>query len=312
MPETLTCAAESRLLQEPLAGTFKPADVFFLIESHQREYGGWQSDIVKEVGRSGDFAPYIQHLLTVARAKILFIRRPRSEAKNFYIAMTSQPTPKIWHTSLSDYADLLGLDLASLAAGGVPRLQGRDMDAIDELYAVCTNGRHDPCCAAHGLPMYQAMADCAGTDKVWQTTHIGGHRMAATLLAFPHGIAYGHLDLVHAAELAASHRAGNLLLDKYRGRGAYANHNLDVDTHCAVGAAEAYVRRMTKNIGLDDLDLAGIKPLAEKQWQVTFADREGNMHQAQVSAALSAPRLASCHEAPKPMPRHQVLAYAAV
>ena len=30
---TMTCAEESRALEETLAGTFKPADTFFLIES---------------------------------------------------------------------------------------------------------------------------------------------------------------------------------------------------------------------------------------------------------------------------------------
>lgn len=306
MEATLTCAAESRRRQETLAGTFKPADVFFLIESSAAEYGGWQSEILKKAARSGGFAPYLQHLLAAPRTKALFIRRPQAEAKNFYIAMTHQPQPKIYHRVLSDFDDLMGLD----TSGGVPRIRGRAMDEVDELYAVCANGRHDPCCAAYGAPVYQAMAAQVGADKVWQTTHIGGHRLAATMIAFPHGIAYGHLDPTHAEAVVASYRSGDLLLDKYRGRGAYAHHSLDTDAHCAAGAAESHVRAKAKNYALDGLDLVAVTPASDQQWQVTFADRGGKTHQAQVTMAMSAPRQASCQAAPKPMPLYQVTAYA--
>lgn len=310
MPETLTCAAESRQLKEALAGTFKPADTFFLIESKAAEYGGWQNGIVKQAQQSGDFAPYIRHLLAAPRAKALFIRRPQAEAKNFYIAMTQQPQPKIYHRVLSDYDDLMRLDIASVVAGGAPRIEERDMDEVDELYAICTNGRHDPCCAAYGLPVYQAMVAQVGADKVWQTTHIGGHRMAATMIAFPHGIAYGHLDPSHAEEVVASYRSGDLLLRKYRGRSAYAHHRLDVDAHCAAAAAESYVRQAAAKYAIDELKLSQAALLADRQWQVTFVDQDGRLHQAQVRAAMSSPRQVSCQEAPKPMPLHQVTAYA--
>ena len=309
MEATLTCAAESRQLKETLAGTFKPADIFFLIESSAAEYGGWQNGIVKKVQQSGEFAPYIQHLLAVPRAKVLFIRRPQAEEKNFYMAVTHRAKPKIYHSILSNYDDLMQLDAASAAADSAPRIQGRDMDEVDELYAVCTNGRHDPCCAAYGVPVYQAMVAQVGADKVWQTTHIGGHRMAATLIAFPHGIAYGHLDPFNAEEIVRSYRSGDLLLHKYRGRGAYVHHSLDTDTHCAVGAAESYVRQAARKYALNDLGLFKVKSVAAKQWQVTFVDQDGKAHQAQVTAAMSPPRQASCQEAPKPMPLHQITAY---
>lgn len=309
MGENLTCSAESRLMNETLGGTFKPADVFFLIESRAAEYGGWQSEIVKKVQRAGDFAPFIRHLLTVPRAKVLFIRRPQADGRNFYVAVTHQDRPKIYHSILSDYDDLMRLDAASVAADSVPRIRGREMDEVDELYTVCTNGRHDPCCATYGMPLYQAMAAQVGVDRVWQTTHIGGHRMAATLIAFPQGIVYGHLDPFHAEEVVVNHRSGYMLLHKYRGRGAYAGHSLDVDAHCAAGAAESYVRAAAKKYALDALRLCGAARLAEGQWRVSFVDAEGKTHQAEVRATMSAPRQASCREAPKPLPLYRVTGY---
>ena len=119
---------------------------------------------------------------------------------------------------------MLQLEISSLAADETPRINGRAMEAIDELYTVCTNGRHDPCCAAHGTPVYHELAAQAGAERVWQTTHIGGHRMAATLIAFPAGIVYGHVDPPDVEALVTNQRAGYLLPHKYRGRGAYAGH----------------------------------------------------------------------------------------
>ena len=224
MEMTMTCAEESRAAQETLAGTFKPADTFFLIESSLSEYGGWGGEAVKSAATAGPFAPVLAHLQRAPRGKVLFIRRPQSQGKNFYVAVTNQKAPRIYHAALSDYDDLLGLDLSSLENYATPRINGRELTEIDELYTVCTNGRHDPCCAALGTPVYHELAAQAGEERVWQTTHIGGHRMAATMIAFPQGIVYGHVDPQDVEAIVTNQRAGFMLTHKYRGRGAYAGH----------------------------------------------------------------------------------------
>ena len=245
--------------------------------------------------------------MTVPRAKLLFIRRPATDGKNFYIAVTNQPQPKIYHTRLSDYDELLSLELASIAEDKTPQINGREMREVDELYTICTNGKHDPCCAAYGVPVYQALVDCAGSDKIWQTTHIGGHRMAATMIAFPQGIVYGHLDPANADEVVTNQRNGYLLTHKYRGRGAYVGHQLDVDAHQAACAAEAHIRESARFYAVDDLRLREVNPLADSCWRVSFVDRTGAMHHAEVSTSMSAPRQTSCGDVPKPMPQHQIL-----
>ncbi|MYE26983.1 MAG: hypothetical protein F4X87_07155 [Chloroflexi bacterium] len=307
MQMTMSCAEESRAVSEMLAGTFKPADTFFLIESNLPDYGGWGGSAVKAASRSGEFAPILRHLQMTPRAKILFIRRPRGDAKNFYIALTNQTDPKIYHVALAEYADLLELEIASLTEEGAPRIGDCEMTEIDELYTVCTNGRHDPCCAAFGAPVYQALADYAGAELVWQTTHIGGHRMAATLIAFPAGIVYGHLDPRDVESLVMNHRAGFMLTHKYRGRGCYAGHELDEAAHLAAGAAEALVREKTLKYGVDDLQLTEVNVLGDGQRRVTFNDGNGATFTAEVNTGMSAPRQTSCGDDPKPMPQHDVL-----
>ncbi len=306
MQVTMSCAEESRAVAETLAGTFKPADTFFLIESSLPEYGGWSGEIVKTASKSGDFAGYLQHLQTAKRAKILFIRKPLSQGKNFYLALTNQPQPKIYHTRLSSYGELLQVDIASLTKGGAPRINGREMSEIDALYTVCTNGRHDPCCAAYGTPVYHELVTQAGEERVWQTTHIGGHRMAATLIAFPQGIVYGHVDPLNAGEIVTNQRAGYLLTHKYRGRGAYAGHHLNEAAHKAACAAEAVIRERTRQYRIDDLRLREVLELGVDRQRVSFADADGGLHSAEVTTRMSAPRQTSCGDAPKPMPQHEV------
>jgi len=305
MTETLTCSSASRSIVESLAGTVKPTDIFFLIETNATGYGGWGHEIVKTIANEGDFAPYVQHLYNVPRAKVLLIRQPQANEKNFYIAITNQAQPKLYHTMLSSYDDLLNVDIASVAPDSVPVIGGQPMTEIDELYAVCTNGKHDACCSTFGIPVYNAMVQHAGADKVWQVSHIGGHRFAATLIAFPHGIQYGYLDPMNAEEVVTNHRAGYILTHKYRGRGAYGNAGLDVAPHQVVEVAEHHIREQEKKYKIDDLMFHKIEKIADMTWRVTLVDADGKHYQAEVERSMVVTQT-SCGEEPKPMPVHTV------
>ena len=311
MQMTMTCAEESRAAAETLAGTFKPAIPSSSSKAACPTTAAGTAKRVKSAATGGPFSPILAHLQTAPRTKVLFIRRPQSDAKNFYIALTNQDRPRLYHAALADYADLLQLDISSLAADATPRINGREMDEIDELYTVCTNGRHDPCCAAHGTPVYHELVAQAGAERVWQTTHIGGHRMAATLIAFPQGIVYGHVDPPDVEALVTNQRAGYMTTHKYRGRGAYVGHALDAAAHQAAGAAEAVIRERTRQYRLDDLRLQGVRELGADRQRVAFLDPDGGLHCAEVTTRLSAPRLTSCGDAPKPMPQHDVVVLAA-
>jgi hypothetical protein len=64
---------------------------------------------------------------------------------------------------------------------------------------VCTHGSHDACCGKFGYPVYEILRyGYAGALKrqlrVWRTSHIGGHRFAPTLIDFPEGRYWGHLE----------------------------------------------------------------------------------------------------------------------
>jgi hypothetical protein len=86
---------------------------------------------------------------------------------------------------------------------------------------VCTDGRHDRCCAAHGRPLFDAVrGEVAkrGLDvDVAQASHLGGHRFASTVLALPEGRLYGRLDAAQAGGLVEAAANGKVLAEHDRG-----------------------------------------------------------------------------------------------
>lgn len=64
---------------------------------------------------------------------------------------------------------------------------------------ICTHGSRDRCCARFGNPLYHQALKIVGDlslnhIRIWQASHIGGHRMAATAIDFPEARYYGYLD----------------------------------------------------------------------------------------------------------------------
>jgi hypothetical protein len=91
-------------------------------------------------------------------------------------------------------------------------------------FLICTHGSHDKCCAKYGNPFYrQALTTVAERTldrvRVWQASHIGGHRFAPTAIDFPTGRYYGYFD--QTALVSILTRTGEIqcLKSVYRGWG---------------------------------------------------------------------------------------------
>ncbi|MGB3297276.1 MAG: sucrase ferredoxin [Phormidesmis sp.] len=94
----------------------------------------------------------------------------------------------------------------------------------DRAIFVCTHTNYDLACGRFGTPLYRTLKKhYAQTDaqtgklSVWQTTHFGGHSFAPTLIDFPLGQFWGHLEPEVLDTLI--HRQGELsdLQPFYRG-----------------------------------------------------------------------------------------------
>jgi hypothetical protein len=125
---------------------------------------------------------------------------------------------------------------------------------------VCTNGRHDQCCANLGRPVIRAL-DAAGTPDVWESSHIGGDRFAANIVCLPSGVYFGRVPPEGAAALLAGLASGLVDLDHYRGRSCYPP---------LVQAAEAYARAHHGERRLDAVVLAGVVRHGDDEATATF------------------------------------------
>ncbi|WP_157970487.1 sucrase ferredoxin [Nakamurella deserti] len=94
--------------------------------------------------------------------------------------------------------------------------------AAGPLFAVCTNGSRDRCCALKGrdlaAALHDALDDPGGTPSVVEISHLGGHRYAPTMLVLPWGYAYAWLDPDRAVAVARAARDGLVHPDGLRGR----------------------------------------------------------------------------------------------
>jgi hypothetical protein len=116
---------------------------------------------------------------------------------------------------LADLDEIADWDISAIADGVLP---GTPVD--EPLVLVCTQGGRDACCAVLGRPLLGEVHRLVGerSDLVWESSHIGGHRFAPTVLSLPSGAAYGRVVADDVVAILGSEAAGTLALPGLRGR----------------------------------------------------------------------------------------------
>ena len=248
------CADESRAHDEPLYATASRVDHWLLVEYRSL----WSHDAFAGSGLTEQVKNHLREQQAARpRTRLLFIRsRPRRGISGLvaYSATSREAHVGLRRVDFEHYQDLTRVDLAGGAG-----------DPVDHpLLLVCTHGKHDPCCARYGRPLYDALADEVDTDWLWQSTHVGGDRFAGNLVCLPYGLYYGRLDGPGAASVLDELLAGRIDVDPYRGRSCYP---------FAVQAAERAVRLDTGLRGLDDLRVVAAHRQEDGVWTVAVAAR---------------------------------------
>lgn len=153
------------------------------------------------------------------------------------------------------------------------RALGGDAGAelLPPLLVVCTDGRHDRCCAEHGRATFDAVAREIARQRsaleLAESSHLGGHRFAATCLALPDGRMHGRLRPDDAPALVAALARGGPLVSRYRGRFglaepeqvaeafAYARFPHALDVQVAPGEGGARVALVKTAAGAHELEV---------------------------------------------------------
>jgi hypothetical protein len=197
----------------------------------------------------------------------IFIRQhlqPLTKIRCF-VGVTDEEREALYLFEFERYEELLDLDLPAIRAGAAEYDQYKTEEPI---YLICTNGKHDACCAKFGMPVQKEAARLYG-DRVWHCSHIGGDQFAANMLCFPHGVFYSRVRAVDVAALIEADRAGHFYLEKARGRTKYAN---------VVQAAEILLRQRIERTDLDALRLLAVESTGEETSVVRMLSKEGECY----------------------------------
>ena len=262
------CSDLSRAADEPLAGTASTAEQWLLVEVP----GPWGRD----VGTPGVLPPRAHDALSAwlertPRSRLHFVRRPgRSNGRPVVFAVRAEEMAyDVRRIELQAHDDLANVDFGA---------DGEPTDA--KVVLVCGHGSRDACCARLGTAVYGALENRFLDVELWLSSHQGGHRFAANVLVLPLGIQLGRVDAEDAVALTTRALAGEIQLDRYRGRTCYDPN---------AQAAEHAIRRAAGLVDVADLRLSSVEGSV-----IRFRDRDGNAHAAAVEETAGPVLPASC------------------
>lgn len=222
----MSCSELALAAELPLAGTASRADRCLLVEHP----GPWGRDPVPDT----ELPPPVRDALQAFDGRVLFVRhpgRPTSMGIVAFSAITTEEGGELRRIELGLLDEIVSADLE------------RGGEVVDApLLLVCTHRRRDACCARLGVPAFNALRLHVPTEQLWRSSHHGGHRFAANVLALPDGIQLGRVRPGDAERVAAALLERRIPLDHYRGRSLHAPE---------VQAADAALRQLD---GLDRLD----------------------------------------------------------
>lgn len=245
---TVRCAAESRGREEPLYGTASRVRRWLIVE----QPGPWGREALTE-SRLDDLVG--QQLRSASRrhaVRVLLVRLPQrersaEETSRVYLAHTGRERSWIEQLDVASAEEIPHLDLESLASPEPPGIGAPGPPLVS---LVCTNGKHDPCCADFGRPVVRAL-HAAGVEEVWESSHVGGDRFAANVVCLPLGVYFGRVEPDGAERLLADLADGRIDLDHYRGRSCFPP---------LVQSAEVFARRELDERGVDALRVVASEP----------------------------------------------------
>jgi hypothetical protein len=273
------CSDISRDNDEPLGATASRIDHWLLIEYR----GLWSSDAVEGSGLSDQVKRRLRELRTRhPRTRVLLIRRPdrrRHPTLAVYTAASRPGLERLGGLEIDEYEDLRDVDPWEAAS------------PIEEpLFLACTHGKHDPCCARRGRPLFEALSEQLDPAAVWQSTHVGGDRFAGNLVCLPHGVYFGRVERDDVPSLVDDYLDDRLSLPHYRGRSCWP---------FPVQAAERRIRDEEGLTGLGDLSLASVE-VASERWSIAFETRVGRRELAVVPEVGELTKLTCDSEAKRP------------
>jgi len=204
------CAEESLALGDPLVGTGSHAERNLLLSWPRAR---WQRSLRRASDMPEDVSTEIEAIAASGRRVNLIHRRSQDSHLHRAFLMPECLRYEVPRDDLPAFLQALqhGASLTRWQAG---RVEG-------SLILCCTHGKKDKCCAKFGFRTFRAIAAAAQRQAhpfdVWESTHLGGCRLAASAIVFPQRHKYGRIGPDDIAPLLRAEAAGRPYLPCCRG-----------------------------------------------------------------------------------------------
>ena len=271
---------------QPLIGSAPEGTRWILVEDN----GRWGAKAPFASGLPGEVEQWLRGLERPG-TRIHLIRRPIADrqglASTRRVILAATPTDPEQRRMIEldvELDELARLDVDALLAGG-------SKPSGDPLWLVCTHGNRDRCCAKWGMPVFDALRERA-PDRVWQSSHLGGHRFAPIVVALPLGLMWGRSDVDEITAIADALAQGQLEgIEGLRGRMCWP---------APAQAAEVVLRRSEPQWGVDALVLDELVEIGPGRRRVGFVIRSGERRSVEVEEIVLPASPASCGDPPEP------------
>ena len=266
------CSVASDQRGEPIFATASQVRRWLLVEIR----GSWGRDAVMNTDLGRHVSDEWRDRMRKERIRVVAIRRDleiggHPLVRLFSVESGSGP----WRSGRVWRRDIAGLHAVPHATAALPHGSGEGegegegeapdwIPHVDPLVLVCTNGRHDSCCATFGRPVIRALRSSAHAASVWECSHIGGDRFAGNVVILPDGLYFGRCSAESGVGVVDAYIRGELALTHYRGRSAlhymhqaaeyFARRELGAS---AIDAVTAVHRVGDSAAGRFDVDVAG-------------------------------------------------------
>lgn len=287
------CSVQARAAGEGIAGS-AVSEITRWVVLEVREPWADKAYVKWELPR--EVRGYLDGVLEVPGTRVQLIRSEARSAGPWVVYVASSEPGRMWlrRFEVEEVEELLEIDFRGLFLGEVA--EGAEVEG--PLYLVCTHGKRDRCCALYGRQLYLALSALGG-DAVWQSSHLGGHRFAPTMLVLPQGLLYGWLEASEAEGVYKASESGLFYrTDRLRGRTAYAG---------PVQAAEiALVGEREGRCSVDAWRLQSVTQ-GSQLTRVRFVNAQSGERELEVSEeATGEVRSKSCGKAPEAAKRYRV------
>lgn len=299
-----SCSAVSAGLDEPLPGTAPYAVGWLALE----QPGPWGRTALTESRLDPTLGARIEAACAAVDVRPALVRRPGRDPlppRPTRTVLAAHPRPGRSWLLVGEVEDASGVEWEPLAAA----VAGGDTDGVRRLLPgatespphllVCSHGRRDVCCAVQGRPVALA-ASAKVPGRVWEATHLGGHRFAPTAAVLPSGMVHRRLGTDDAVALLESEEGGEVVIGSARGRTVWPGPGQ---------AAEFAVRRLVGEHSLDALtvtpgsreDVWVVWHVDGRAWQVRVVEQTVPTSRPESCGKDAVPLCSWLAEAPQPL-----------